>query len=309
MKIKNFLFHRVNPVRDSLWDPMDVALFDKTIKYITDKYSVRTIEDVVVNGYGQKGKKPIATISFDDGYKDNIEYAAPILTKYSCPASFYVVTSSIDNNYPTWTYVLEYLFQHTNKLTINLEHAALPRGMWVSKWANKAERVSYVKKLKPFLKKLTHVQREEILSVIEGSFNDVEIPQLMMNWDDIRQLQAAGFVIGSHSHTHPMLGTIADRTIVENELEVSAGKIQKAVGEFPLTISYPIGSYTQETIELSKKAGYKLGLAVHQKFYDTNKDDIFAIPRTELYNESWLKTLSRINGSLELVKSLTKMLR
>ena len=41
---------------------------------------------------------------FDDGYKDNIEYAAPILRQFKCPASFYVVTDCIDRNVPTWTY-------------------------------------------------------------------------------------------------------------------------------------------------------------------------------------------------------------
>ncbi|MBK7956947.1 MAG: polysaccharide deacetylase family protein [Bacteroidetes bacterium] len=35
---------------------------------------------------------------FDDGYLDNLEYAAPILAKYKVPASFYVVTDCIDQN-------------------------------------------------------------------------------------------------------------------------------------------------------------------------------------------------------------------
>jgi len=85
--IRNFLFHRVSPERDKLWDPMDVPLFDKCIRYIAAHYQVVLLEDLIA-GKIQRGKKKLATISFDDGYKDNIVYAAPILEKYNCKASF-----------------------------------------------------------------------------------------------------------------------------------------------------------------------------------------------------------------------------
>ena len=54
-------------------------------------------------------------ILFDDGYKDNLDFAAPILSRYQCPASFYVVTQCIDQNIPTWTYQVDYLFQYTRQ--------------------------------------------------------------------------------------------------------------------------------------------------------------------------------------------------
>ena len=38
----------------------------------------------------------VCTIGFDDGYRDNIDHALPLLKKYGCPASFYVVTDCID---------------------------------------------------------------------------------------------------------------------------------------------------------------------------------------------------------------------
>ena len=67
MTIKNFLFHRVNPERDILWDPMDVELFDKCISYIKRKYTIISVEDFTET----LSDKKYATISFDDGYKDN----------------------------------------------------------------------------------------------------------------------------------------------------------------------------------------------------------------------------------------------
>ena len=77
--IRNFLFHRVHPQRDKLWDPMSVDLFDKCIRYISKKYDVVLFEDLAFSDkYKSNNNKSIATIMFDDGYKDNIEFAAPI---------------------------------------------------------------------------------------------------------------------------------------------------------------------------------------------------------------------------------------
>ena len=77
---KNYLFHRVNPQREKLWDPMDVALFERCIKYISNHNETVLFEELIESGNLARGKK-YATIMFDDGFKDNIEYAAPILSK------------------------------------------------------------------------------------------------------------------------------------------------------------------------------------------------------------------------------------
>src|SRR5687767_9198859 len=102
MLVKNFLFHRVSEEKDELWPPMTPALFDRIIQLLTKKYRVVGLEDFQ-EGLSTDGKgRKLATVLFDDGYKDNIEYAAPILKKYHCHASFYIVTNCIDKNIPTW---------------------------------------------------------------------------------------------------------------------------------------------------------------------------------------------------------------
>ncbi|MAV56498.1 MAG: hypothetical protein CMI79_03090 [Candidatus Pelagibacter sp.] len=46
-------------------------------------------------------KKKIV-ITFDDGYKDNIINALPLLRKYNCPAIIYVTTGFLDNHNTAW---------------------------------------------------------------------------------------------------------------------------------------------------------------------------------------------------------------
>jgi peptidoglycan/xylan/chitin deacetylase (PgdA/CDA1 family) len=303
--VHNFLFHRVNPKRDIMWDPMDTALFEKCIKFISKNYEVVLLEDLILSG-NYSSKKKIATILFDDGYKDNIEYAAPILEKYKCKASFYIVTDCIEKNTLIWTHVLEHTFQFTNKADIDFQFSFLPESLKVTKLATKQERISYLNKLKPFAKLITHEQRSEILSAVQSDFTDVELPELMMNWEDIAELKNAGHYIGSHTVNHHMLGTMSNHDDIYAELIESGNTIKEKLGYFPATISYPVGSYNDTTIELSKKAGYTIGLAVKQTTFNPQKDNIFEIPRIELYNESWLKTKLRITNLLEEFKTVIR---
>ena len=303
--IRNFLFHRVNPLRDRLWDPMDVALFDKCVSYISNHYEVLPIEELI-NANDLSAKNKYATIQFDDGYKDNIEYAAPILKKYNCKASFYLVTDCIDKNIPTWTHLLEHTFQHTNQSDLKMDFDFLPLDLRVNKLQSRAEKINYVSRLKPYLKKLKHEERNLVLAKIHTAFNDVETPQLMMNWEDVRSLKNAGHHIGSHTVTHCMLGTMSDEAEIKFELQHSAEVIEKNVGIFPVAISYPVGSFNETTKCISKEVGYKIGLAVQQKMYNPATHDCFEIPRLELYNEPWWKTKLRITNTLENIKSLVR---
>ena len=157
--IRNFLFHRVNLQRDSLWDPMDVKLFEKAINYISKKYEVILFEDLAFDEKAKSKKNHYATIMFDDGYKDNIEFALPILEKYKVKASFYMVTDCIERNIPTWTHILEHTFQYTDNSKIELPFDFLPQEFQECKFENKEDRLKFVSELKPYLKTIAHEKR------------------------------------------------------------------------------------------------------------------------------------------------------
>lgn len=303
--IRNFLFHRVNPKRDQLWDPMDVQLFDKCIAHISSKYQVVLFEDLVDSELHQS-KNKVATIMFDDGYKDNFQFALPILEKYNCKASFYVVTNCIDQNIPTWTHILEHLFQFTAIQDIQLTYSFLPENLHVNQLKTAQDRIDYVTKLKPFLKTISHENRETILNHVINTFRDVALPQLMMDWNDLRKLKAKGHYIGSHTCTHPALGTITDKQTLDWELSHSRNRIFEELGHYPRTISYPVGSFNEETKRAAKEAGYEIGLAVKQQLYIPTKSDVYEVDRIELYNESWFKTKMRISNRLEEIKRLIR---
>jgi peptidoglycan/xylan/chitin deacetylase (PgdA/CDA1 family) len=303
MIIRNFLFHRVTDEKDQLWPPMTPRLFEKIIKTLSNNYHIVNLESFVAQP--QQHKKRLASVMFDDGYKDNIDFAAPILKKYACPASFYIATDCIDRNLPTWTYLMDFTLQHTQKPAVELPYDYVP--VHFKKLPLASVLTAHVKKLKPWMKSLPNYQRLQIMELILEQCNDVQIPSnQMLSWDEVRQLHTEGFNIGSHTHTHPMLARLHDEQEIKAELHLSFEKITQHLGTPPVTISYPIGSYDARVMALSKQAGYNLGLAVEQRFYQTGKDPLFAIPRVELYDEPWYKVSGRINGIYNYIKRLWK---
>lgn len=303
MKATILTFHRINPVRDKLWDPVDPALFEKVMKFISRKYEVLSLNEICLEQPGSK--KPLLAITFDDGFKDYAEYALPILKKYNFHSTMFVVTDCVENNLPTWTYIMDYLFFHTKILTLPaFDYGIDGIPFSVNHWQSKADQLEYSRKIKKSLKKLNSIKRKEILAFFTSNFNDVNVPgNLMLSWDDLRSLKNEKVDIGSHTVSHPPLTTIRDSDDLEYEIKISGDIIKKELGFFPTAISYPVGSYDDKVKAATKLAGYKMGLTVDQKKYNPLQYDMFAIPRIEVYNESFFRSKMKIYGIESAIRS------
>jgi peptidoglycan/xylan/chitin deacetylase (PgdA/CDA1 family) len=301
------LFHRILPERDLLWDPIDPALFAQSLRYITKKFHIVSLNELLFEPETYSSKPKLA-LTFDDGYRDFIDYAIPLLDKWKLTASMFIVTDCIDSGLPTWTYIIDYLFTNSQKLEwTNYDVDELPEEYRKVNWNTKDEKIGYCRKFKQYLKWIPSISRDSIIKSLLLNFNDIESPgNMMMSWDEVKQIHNGGFQIGSHSVTHPTLATIADEGIIGFELNYSAKRIKEKTGIETEIFSYPIGSYDNRVKKLTKAAGYKAALAVNYKMYDPTIHDLFEVPRIELYSESWLKTRMRINGSASYIQQLLK---
>jgi peptidoglycan/xylan/chitin deacetylase (PgdA/CDA1 family) len=97
-------FHRVHDgasASDSL--TVGVGTFERYCRYFQRRFRVVPLRDLVRKlEMGQAVGRDLA-ITFDDGYRDNFENAAPVLERLSLPATFFVVTQWIDTGIvPFW---------------------------------------------------------------------------------------------------------------------------------------------------------------------------------------------------------------
>lgn len=305
--MKIFLFHRVSPERDLLWDPIAPATFERMIRFISKNYQVVPLEETILHTDPKKKSKSQAAIVFDDGYKDFADYSLPILKKYQCSSSMYVVTDCVEQQQPPWTYILDYHFIHSRKMKLQLSKELLPSLLANTDFSDINARFQFARQLKPFLKKVTNTTRLQLYQQVLESLDDVTVPSnLIMNWKELNEIKKEGVVIGSHTRSHPLLNKLETTEEIVEELKGSAKLIEKHLGHFPVTISYPIGGYNEQVKKLAAEQGYRIGLAVNQINYNTTLQDHFEIPRIELYNESMLKSRLRISG---IVSMANKFLR
>ena len=167
--------------------------------HLTRRYRVVSLETLFLNLRDQDPMESVCTIGFDDGYRDNIDHALPLLKKYGCPASFYVVTDCIDNKWPTWTYQVDYLLRNTRANSVRVESVNLPNGLREAGLESELAKLDYARRFKPHLKMLVNTDRLSVLEELRQRLDDVDIPRnMMMSWNDVQSLHASGFTVGSH---------------------------------------------------------------------------------------------------------------
>jgi peptidoglycan/xylan/chitin deacetylase (PgdA/CDA1 family) len=75
-----------------------------------------------------------------------------------------------------------------------------------------------------------------------------------LGWSELELLQEAGWDVGSHTATHPLLPDLDDADL-ERELLDSRATIQKRLGSCE-TLSYPYGRADERTSAAAARAGY-----------------------------------------------------
>jgi peptidoglycan/xylan/chitin deacetylase (PgdA/CDA1 family) len=95
-------FHRVNDLTAGDGLTVGVQIFDDMCRLIAANFRVLSLRDIVRTLESGGAVGGTLAITFDDGYRDNYEIAAPILRKYDLTATFFVATSFIGTEYVPW---------------------------------------------------------------------------------------------------------------------------------------------------------------------------------------------------------------
>ena len=107
-QLRILCYHRILPrsaeeftIESALGVP--VKQFQRQIAYLHKKFCIVPLAEYPALSETQDNKnKPLLSITFDDGYADNIEYAQPILQRYSAPATIFLTTGHIISRRTFW---------------------------------------------------------------------------------------------------------------------------------------------------------------------------------------------------------------
>ena len=119
------MYHRILPneqINKNLDFGMTVSSlnFEKQIKSLKSKYKICPMNEFVNNLKKDKSEFMLA-ITFDDGYKDNLVYALPILEKFEIPATIYITTKFLSENTEMWWYELSEIIWNSSILKFEFQ--------------------------------------------------------------------------------------------------------------------------------------------------------------------------------------------
>lgn len=231
-------YHRVGPC-DVLSQP--VSRFRADMEYLARHYECLTLRELAqrLRAGGRRGR-PIAVVTFDDGYRDNFTNAFPELRAVGAAATFFVTTGFIGTDRP---------FPHDQRAVA----------------AGRTERADWPK----------------------------------MTWDELRQMEAAGMEIGSHTVNHADMGS-TDAAIAAGEIRQSLETLRRELGGGDRAFCFPWGgsrNVSPAAVEAIREAGYYAAVTTRPGVVGDNAD-LMELPRVDAGNGtmSRLATLAHIEG-------------
>jgi peptidoglycan/xylan/chitin deacetylase (PgdA/CDA1 family) len=193
-------------------------------------------------------------VTFDDGYKNNLEIALPILQQYAIPATVFVATG-FSQGENMWNDRVIQLFSDKNLSSLDLTAADLgvrALGDWPER---KQLAVTLLKKLKY----LTIEKRLEIIAALYAANGGIEATSLMMTPQEVKQLSDAGVEIGAHTVNHPIL-KVLPAAQQAREIQESKSLLEQWTGKPVTSFAYPNGQIgvdlDEQTVGIVKEQGF-----------------------------------------------------
>ncbi|MBN2593339.1 MAG: polysaccharide deacetylase family protein, partial [Sedimentisphaerales bacterium] len=294
-----------------LWIPLRPQLprdkLEQYLKTLSRRYHFVSLMDAVEMICGRKPMQPYSMVlTFDDGYRNNLTHALPILRRYNVPATFFVTTSFLDNPRPFWWDRLDYALQQLNVHRREVKVGSFT--MTLDSSTRKALCQSY-KRLRRTAKNLTWISDHEFLKDIEqlscyleqesgralADIQDEDDWSAIMTWKQVQKAANNGVTIGSHTVDHIRLGLV-EAEITRDQLERSKRDIEEHISKPCLSICYPNGSLADETVSLARECGYICGLTTKEGLNCVG-DDVMRLQRIGLpVNARSIDLLARISG-------------
>ncbi len=299
------LYHKVRRPEDLFEAAISPENFENQMRFLSEKFHVVSIKEVLeAKERRQIPKKPLAAITFDDGYRDNLQVAYPILKRYALPATFFLATGSIGNKEPMWTSRVEAMFKDAPNSKLILQTLSPPRDFEL---AGDHERLKACYEIKNEMKRVPESQRLLILEELErktsfASSNYRETESEMLSWEEVRQLAQDPLVeIGSHSVSHRMFANLSLEEL-RSELAESKKKIEAEIEREVHFLSYPGNSYNRDVERCAKEAGYKAAFVVNQSFSSFDEDP-FSLKRVHVEDGPLYVFQAEISLLLQFIRS------
>jgi peptidoglycan/xylan/chitin deacetylase (PgdA/CDA1 family) len=256
--------HRVSRRDGSTYEALDPGLFKYLLVFIKKRFDVVTFAEL---GEDRGGDRPKLILSFDDGYKDFIDVAVPLLDKHGIRVNQNVIPECIETGLPPFNVLAQDFIGRAPEAVV--QGLDLPGFRFDLKADSRG---ALGRKLTTFIKNRPlaeqHALREILVPQIRRYGEFVATP--MMSREEVRQV-AAVHEIGAHSYAHASLAFETDE-FVRDDIVRCRQYFSDALGQ-PLSIyALPNGSYRPGQLDIFRQERIQHILLVDEDYSAAGSD-------------------------------------
>lgn len=225
--------------------------------------------------------------TFDDGYRDNLEFAYPLFKRRSLPLTLYVPTDYPDGKGELWWLALEQIVARADEIELCRNGA-----LWRLPMVTLPEKTRAFEEIYWWLRLLDEATQRSVVRALADRY-EVDIAadcsRLVMTWDEIRTMAADPLVtIGAHTKGHFTISKLSEQRAAD-EMVGSADRIEQELGRRPIHFSFPYGdagSAGPRDFALARQAGFKTAVTTRKgMLFGTHRRYLSALPRVSLNGE------------------------
>jgi peptidoglycan/xylan/chitin deacetylase (PgdA/CDA1 family) len=294
------MYHRVAFARHDPWGlAVDPERFEEQIAYVKHHRTPMSMEELVDRLRSSTLPANAVAITFDDGYRDNLVNAKPVLARHGVPATLFLATGFINQNTPFWWDELATMTLASTQAirdqrvwpgeAVTLDWGEAERsdtaGGWrVSDEPRTARQNAYLAIWRR-LQRATAEDRDIAMNTLRRHLGTAQDPLgRPMSSDEIGAFLSDGLVeLGAHTVTHPALTSLS-RLESRREIEGSGHRCRELAATCVNGFAYPYGDMSSEVRSDVARLGFSWACSTEGGFVDGKQLDIYALPRVAVPN-------------------------
>jgi len=286
-----FMLHHVRPRRDIAFQPnhhLEITpdFLHAVLAHLRSQdVDIVSLDEMHQRLFEQDFSRRFACFTCDDGYRDNRDFALPVMRQFDAPFTVYVASDFAEGTGRLWWVALERVIARAERVSAAIggviEHldATTPAGKQAA-----------FNRLHDWLRGLpgeADVRREiSALCARHGVDEDAISRELCLSWDELKPFADDPLVtIGAHTISHCNLAK-QNEAMASHEMAASRARIEDALQRPALHFAYPYGDRNAAAgreFALARTNGFKTAVTTRPgMIFAGNANHLTALPRVSL---------------------------